>query len=346
MRGTDYLKDRILVVILHLFCMFFLFGFLRITGYPADSCTLIGGLWLLVAGAFFGVDFWRRRKYFLEMSEILKQMDERFLLGELMPDSARLEDRIYKDMIRLSNKSVIERIHAIEQERKEYREFVESWVHEIKAPITAVALICENHKEELTRRIGIENRKIESFVDMALYYARAGEVYKDYMIRKTELSEVVSEVLAANKYYLIQNSIQAEVHCIHDVYTDKKWIAFIVNQLILNSVKYKKGGGGKLSIRTEECKGGVRLLLKDDGVGIKKEEISRVFEKGFTGSNGRQNGRATGMGLYLCKNLCKKLGIEIAIFSGEGKGTTVVLEFPVGQYYAREGEDDIHEKML
>ena len=336
MRLDEYIKDRLLVIILQIFCSLVLFGFLCATGYPADFCVLIGGCWIIVAGVYFGTDFWKRRKYFLEMSRLLEQMDARYLLGELMPDSPRLEDRLYRDMIRFSNKSVIERIHAIEKEKKEYREFVESWVHEIKAPITGVSLICENHKNEITRQIWTQNRKIENYVDMALYYARADHVYKDYMIRKTDLSDIVTSVLSRNKYFLIQNDVQAEVHCNHSVYTDEKWIAFIVNQLILNSVKYKNGEGEKLFIRTEEKKEGGWLTLQDDGMGIKKEELPRVFEKGFTGSNGRQTGSATGMGLYLCRELCEKLGIEIAVFSEEYKGTEVVLKFPVGKYYARE----------
>lgn len=135
------------------------------------------------------------------MTKILEQMEERYLLGELMPDPKKLEDRLYRDMIRFSNKSVIERIHVIEKEKKEYQEFIESWVHEIKAPITGISLICENHKDEITRRIWIQNRKIENYVDMALYYARADEVYKDYMVQKTDLSTAVSSVLSGNKYF-------------------------------------------------------------------------------------------------------------------------------------------------
>ena len=119
------------------------------------------------------------------MKEMMEQIDQRYLLGELMPDSMHLEDQIYRELIRKSNKSVIERIRAIEDEKKEYREYIESWVHEIKAPITGIDLMCENHKETLTRRIALENRKIENYVDMALYYARSDEVYQDYMIRET-----------------------------------------------------------------------------------------------------------------------------------------------------------------
>ena len=156
------------------------------------------------------------------------------------------------------------------------------------------------------------------------------------MIRETDLSETVSSVLSGNKYELIQSGVQVTVDCGHAVYTDGKWIAFILNQLVLNSVKYKNGDKEQLCIRTEEQERSVRLVVEDDGIGIKKEELPRIFEKGFTGSNGRMTQRATGMGLYLCKSLCKKLGIGITALSKEGEGTRIILEFPVGDYYARE----------
>lgn len=333
-----YIKDKFFTMIRHIFCLSAVFAFLGITGYPKELRKLLFVCYLFVASAVFLAEYYRRRKYFSELSKLLKEMDQRYLLGELMPASPRLEDRLYREMIRLSNKSVIERICAIEREKEDYREFIESWVHEVKAPITGVSLICENNKNELTKRIRMENRKTEHLVDLVLYYARAGEVYKDYMVRKTDLSQLVSSVLAENKYELIENGVQAEVDCRQFVYTDEKWISFMLNQLILNSVKYKRGDRERLFIHTKEQERSVWLMVEDDGLGIKKEELPRIFEKGFTGSNGRQTRRATGMGLYLCKNLCEKLGIEIVALSEEGKGTKIILKFPMGNYHARDEE--------
>ena len=165
--------------------------------------------------------------------------------------------------------------------------------------------MCENEKNELTRRIRLENRKIENYVDMALYYARSDEVYKDYMIRKTDLGKVAAEAVQKNKQYLIQSKMRVEIDCKDSAYTDEKWIGFILNQLILNSTKYRKGESPYIYIFTQ---------------------------KGFTGSNGRNTERSTGMGLYLCKKLCRKLGIGILAESKEGEGTKVILTFPVSSY--------------
>lgn len=252
-----------------------------------------------------------------------------------MPDSYRLEDKLYREYIRQSNKSVIEHLRKIEDEQKEYREYIESWVHEIKAPITSVALACENHKNVVTRNISRENQKIENYVEMALYYARLGQVYQDYQIQETNLETVVQEVLVRNKYYFIQNQVQVEVDCPHKVATDKKWILFILNQLVLNSVKYRKEEEAKLWIYTLSKDEGISLVVKDNGVGIPKAEQKKIFEKGFTGSNGRIHERSTGMGLYLCRKLCGKLGLEIHAKSQEGTGTEMTISFPVSSYLSK-----------
>lgn len=351
MKMREYLIDKLLLLTLHVGCMLLPAGFLYATGYEPQFCVLILIFWILILMLWLGYEYYSRRRYFHELWETLNKMDQRYLLGELMPVSHRLEDGLYREMIRISNKAVIERIRQIEDEQKEYREYIESWVHEVKAPITSIDLMCENFKSDplenqgdVVRRIRLENQKIENYVDMALYYARSEDVYKDYVIRRTNLGEIAVVVLKRNKGYLIQSQIQAEVDCKDKAYTDEKWIAFILNQLVLNAAKYCRKKGGKIWIYTsqkhksdalEKHSHGVRLVVKDNGIGIKEEELGRIFEKGFTGSNGRKTERSTGMGLYLCKKLCLKLGIEIYARSKAGEGTEVILEFPISSYLSK-----------
>ena len=190
----------------------------------------------------------------------------------------------------------------------------------------------------MTRQIGLENQRIENDVDMVLYYARMEKVYKDYMIEETDLGKAASEILMKNKYYLISNGVRGEVECPDLAYTDKKWIIFILNQLVLNSVKYKSENPKVhpyIHIYTERYGHGVRLIVEDNGTGIREEEMSRIFEKGFTGSNGRNGKKSTGMGLYLCRRLCEKLGIAIEAESVRGEGTKMILTFPVSSYLSK-----------
>lgn len=331
MKIGAFLKDKFLLLLLQGICMILLSAFLRVTGYGADNVKLILAVWIILLGIWLCVTYLWRRKFFRETEQILEQMDQRFLLGELLPQSGRLEDILYRDMIRKSNKSVIERIRRIEDEQRDYKEYIESWVHEIKAPITGIAMICENHRksgDDTYKVIAVENQRIENYVDMALYYARSDEVYKDYLIAETDLDAAACEVLEKNRLLLIQNHVRAEVACTDLVYTDRKWIQFILNQMILNSVKYCKEHQ-LIRVYTERTEQGVLLTVEDNGIGIKEEECSRIFEKGFTGSNGRRTERSTGMGLYLCRKLCEKLGIGLTVQSEYGHGTKMILEFPI-----------------
>lgn len=343
MSAWEFFKDRFLLIVLHAVCMSALATFLRLTGYGGDNIVLIVIFWGLILGVWLTVTFLERRRYYNGLSQLLEQIDRRYLLGELMPASFRLEDRLYRDMIRRSNKSVIERIRQIEAESKDYQEYIESWVHEVKAPITGISLLCENGKriqeigeaKAALRRISQENQKLENCADMAIYYARSEHVYKDYLIRETNLQQVAQEVLGKNRLLLIEHRVQARVDCPDPVYTDSKWISFILNQIVLNSVKYC-GESPLFTIRTERKNGGVRLIAEDNGIGICQQELPRIFEKGFTGSNGRSNSRATGMGLYLCRKLCDRLGIGIDAESEPGVGTKLVLWFPISRYLERE----------
>lgn len=341
MKLMPFLKDKFMLLILHIICMGALAAFLRLTGYGSAGVTLILIFWTVILALWLFITYRERKRYFEEIDKILAEVDQRYLLGELLPYSCRLEDRLYNKMMHLSNKSVIEKIRKIEDAQRDYREYIESWVHEIKTPITGIALICENRRrheavtQENLREISLENQKIENCVDKVLYYARMENVYKDFLIQKTDLQKTAEEVLAKNRLLLIRHQVRAEVHCGDMVYTDGKWISFILNQMLGNSVKYRSESPVFL-IYTEREKSGVRLTIEDNGVGILPEELSRIFEKGFTGSNGRSHKQATGMGLYLCKRLCERLEIGLSAQSQPGRGTKMTLDFPVSNYIKRE----------
>ena len=218
--------------------------------------------------------------------------------------------------------------------QEEYKEYIEIWIHEIKLPIATSKLIIENNKSDVTRNIDDELNKIEDYVEQALFYARSNTVEKDYIIRKVNLKDIVNGVIKKNKNVLISEKIKVDIYDIEkEVYIDSKWIAFILNQIIANSIKYSRNEERMIDISAKDLKDCVTLCIKDNGIGIRSEEIARVFEKGFTGTNGRINGKkSTGIGLYLCKKLCDKLGVGISLVSNENDGTEVKLVFPKGSY--------------
>ena len=319
MRWRDYWKDKALFLIFEGCCMAVTCIFLRLTGYEKGNVILLLLFWTLLLLLWMCREYMERRKYFKKTAEIL-------------------EDRIYQNMIRRSNKSVIEKIRKLEAEQQEYKEYIESWVHEIKAPITGISLLCENGRKEETgaperfRQISMENAKLENYVDMVLYYARSEQVYKDYLIQSCHLQEMVYDVLERNRFLLIRNGIRAEVNCDEDVFTDKKWLGFIVNQIVLNSVKYKRENSPCISFLAQKTTDHTCLIIEDNGMGIQEKDLPRIFEKGFTGENGRNQKKSTGIGLYLCKKLCDQLGLEIEAQSKAGSYTKIILQFPQNNY--------------
>ena len=196
-------------------------------------------------------------------------------------------------------------------------------------------MIIENNKNEVTKSIGEELEKIENYIEQALFYARSNTVEKDYYIKKIGLQEIVNDSIKKNKNLLIPEKTILNLHDLnYEVNTDSKWMSFILNQILQNSVKYKKQNHNlELEISAKQGKQNIILTLKDNGIGIKKGEITRVFEKGFTGTNGRKIGKkSTGIGLYLCKKLCDKLGLGLELNSIEGEGTEVRIVFPMGNF--------------
>lgn len=149
------------------------------------------------------------------------------------------------------------------------------------------------------------------------------------MIRKVNLEEVIRNVLLRNKKMMIQNGMKVETKNINlSAYTDEKWLEFILNQIIINSIKYRKEQNPEVNIKLIENKENVQLFIRDNGIGIKKSEIDRIFDKGFTGTNGRNQKKSTGIGLYLCKRLCEELGMEIKADSKENEFTEISIIIP------------------
>ena len=240
--------------------------------------------------------------------------------------------RFYDNLLIMLEK--LENVNKYKYMTEDYKEYIELWIHEIKIPIATSKMVIENNKNAITKSIDEELDKVENYIEQALFYARSNTVEKDYYIRKVVLKEIVNESIKKNKSSLIQEKISIDIHDLDvEVNTDNKWIVFILNQIIQNSIKYRKKENSVIEIYANQGKENVILYIKDNGIGIKQGEITRVFEKGFTGTNGRlSNKKSTGIGLYLCKKLCNKLGIGIELNSVQNKGTAVMLIFPQSSY--------------
>ena len=302
--------------------------FLLVCGNSISAVLLILVVWALVLLAGLFLTYWKRKRQMQKLLDMAGQLSERYLISEVMELPEQAEDQVYYQLLKMAGKSMLEQIGEVRRERLEYKEYIEQWIHEIKTPITAMKLLCENHRTDWTKELLLELEKTNRFTEQALYYARSEHTEKDYSVREMSLSQVVHQAIADNKYLLLQSGVRLEVAEMSDtVYSDEKWVRFILNQLIANAVKYRSGQPVLLfSARRQQDQ--VLLVVEDNGIGISSADLPRIFEKGFTGQNGRMVQHSTGIGLYLCKRLCDKLGIGIAVESS-GQGTAISLAFHI-----------------
>ena len=331
MSGKLYLKNQIPAILVNLMGMLALALFLFANGNQFQTVLFIFAVWFIILITYLSVVYYVRKKYLNQLLATAEQLEERYLIPEIMTIPRKADEQVFYQIMKMAEKSMLEKIGAIQNERKEYKEYIEQWIHEVKTPITAMKLLCENNHSTFTRDILAELENINQYTEQALYYARSEHTEKDYSVREINLCDIVHSAIADNKYLLRQSNMTITIDNIENiVYTDDKWVRFILNQIICNAVKYctEKPVLHFFVIKRNDS---IILSVSDNGIGISKSDLPRIFEKGFTGQNGRTRKNATGIGLYLCKRLCDKLGIGLAAYS-ENKGTTIALSFQINDF--------------
>lgn len=328
MNRRRYWKNRIPFLLTNLVCMVALTVFLLVCGNSISTALLILAVWGLVLLAGLFLTYWKRDRQMRQLLDVAGHLSERYLIPEVIEQPEQAEDQVYYQLLKMAGKSMLEQIGEVRRERLKYKEYIEQWIHEIKTPITAMKLLCENHRSDWTKELLLELEKTNRFTEQALYYARSEHTEKDYSVREIALSQVVHQAIADNKYLLLQSGVRLEVEEMQvTVYSDEKWVRFVLNQLIANAVKYRSEQP-VLRFSAHKQQDQVVLMVEDNGIGISPADLPRIFEKGFTGRNGRKVQQSTGIGLYLCKRLCEKLGIGIIVESSE-HGTAISLAFHI-----------------
>lgn len=331
MNRRQYWKNRVPFLLTNLICMVALTVFLLVCGNSISALLLILAVWALILLAGLFLTYWKRSRQMRQLLDMAGQLSERYLISEVMELPEQAEDQVYYRLLKMAGKSMLEQIGEVQRERQEYKEYIEQWIHEVKTPITAIKLICENNRCSFTRELMAELENINRFTEQALYYARSEHTEKDYSVREISLSDVVHGAIADNKYLLRQNNMAVTVEDVeYSIYSDDKWLRFILDQLISNAVKYRTYQP-VLHFFAVKKTDSIILSVSDNGIGTPQGDLPRIFEKGFTGQNGRTIHSSTGIGLYLCGRLCDKLGIGISA-SSEGKGTTISLSFHINDF--------------
>ena len=316
----SYLKKNIKVYILFIVFILIFFIMFYLYNLPLEALIYTGSFCFLAALIASFSDYANYKESYKKLNFL-----EQNILNDLdaLPKSLDIRIDYYHKII----EKLYEELEKLTQENRQKNtdmvDYYSMWVHQIKTPIAAMNFLLDN--EEVDQKIlQQELFKIERYVEMVLTYIRLDSISSDYVITKINLDEVVKESVKKYASLFINKKIKLN-YVSHEtmVISDKKWLSFAFEQILGNSVKYSSSGG---EITIETCDN--KLVIEDKGIGIKEEDLPRIFEKGFTGFNGRYEKKSSGLGLYLCKKTLDKLGHHIKISSTVGKGTRVEITFP------------------
>lgn len=331
MKFSDFLKDKIFSIFVFLFADFFCFLFLTI--FKVINPLIVIILFVLITSelSILFYEFFRRRNFYNYLDFQLKELDQKYLITELLQTPNFLEGKIIVDSLYEINKSMIENLNQYKHHIEDYKNYLEMWIHEIKIPLSNIILHLHNQKSEVDSIIIDQIKKLEDYMDQILYYSRGEYAEVDYFIKECSLKKIINHVILRNKESLFHNKIHIHFEKQESfIFTDSKWLEFILNQIIINSIKYQ---AKNINISIYEDKRSTTLSIRDDGIGILKSDLPRIFEKSFTGKNGHHNTNSTGMGLYICHNLCKKLGHSIEAVSEVNEFTEILITFSKQDFY-------------
>lgn len=333
MKLIEYIKEKFVFMVINI--VMTLSGVVILKALKVDTYAIVFISILNLIGVFscYIYDYFNRKKYYDNLFKNLDGLDKKYFIAEILESGDFIESNIIYSVLEECTKSMKDEVADLKRNINDYKEYIETWVHEIKTPIASARLILENDEGYINKSVLEEIEKVEGFIEQVLFYARSSTVERDYIIKKIPLKNSINSVIRKNANILIEKRIKIQLEDIEKkVYCDSKWIEFILQQIISNSVKYMDKDEKYIKIRCLEKDKNIILKILDNGIGISEKSIEKVFEKGYTGENGRKYNNSTGMGLYLCKKLCLKLGLGISIKSKLGVGTEVTIVFPINNY--------------
>lgn len=333
MKLKDFLQDKISYIVI--FFIFIIITVLMLNAFKVDKSCIIAltGIFSVMYFSCLAAEFIKKKKFYDNMKSVMAELDNKLLISELVPGCDFTEGRILKELLYETGYCYGNRINELSRSVEDFKEYVEMWIHEVKIPLSSLMLMNYNRNDDVvTRSAGLS--ELDNYLEQILYYIRADVSDKDYLLKKVSLEEIINQIIVKNKEFLIARKIKIKKENLEKtVVTDSKWMEFIINQILNNSIKYSKDNP-IISFYTREDDESVILVIEDNGIGIEPSDIDRVFDKTFTGINGRTGRKSTGMGLYLCRKLCKKLGHVISVESSVGEYTKVIISFGKNEFYS------------
>ncbi len=289
MKLLEYLKDKLYEILIFLFTYIILLLLLFAFKSDISLITAFSIIILILFIILLLIDYFRKRNFYRELLNNIEALDKSYLVLETISNPNFYEGKLLVQALYDINKSASENIKNYELQTTDFKEFIEMWIHEVKVPIASLILMFYNHKDKFDKKIIEQIKKIENYVEQVLYYVRKDYASKDYLIKEVELNKIISNIALRNKDSFLENKVDLIVNntsCL--VLTDSKWLEFILNQIINNSLKYKRNiKNSYIKIEVSESNKQVILTIEDNGMGIPSSDLPKVFEKSFTGKNGR-----------------------------------------------------------
>lgn len=302
-------------------------------GKSTNDILYLDVLLAFVLILFWSYDFIRAKSRY---GKVIKALEGKNSIDYLLPFDGSFHSRLLRDAVSLKESEKLELVGSYKSSMDELNDYIIKWVHEIKIPISVLELMLENSDTaaaDSTRKFKSEIERIKFLANQVLFAGRASHYQNDLNISEFKLQKVVREALKINSHFFMSKNLEVITGKLdYNVLSDEKWIIYILEQILNNASKYVKQDG-RVEVFAHEDDKTISLHIRDNGIGIPKQDISRIFDKGFTGENGRKTSKSTGMGLYYAKKVAEKLGITLEVSSLEGKFTEFVLVFyKLGDY--------------
>lgn len=345
MKLKDFIKDRLKFAIIYFMNTFLvilvLYLTLVINKIKIKENNILYAILLSISlfAIFLIYDYYKNKSFYKHLNNLLKAEDDLdYILN--IGNTANREQEMYKEVLIKAYKVFEGRSLRHEDNHKKYIYFINQWVHQMKTPVSVINLIVQEHINEENRKvldsIYEENEKLSHGLDIMLYNARINDFNIDFNVVDLNLVQIVRKVINDNKKPLIRYNIFPRINNTDDinVNTDEKWLYFVINQILNNAIKYSKSENKEkrfITFTMEEEASKVILSISDEGIGIPKEDLNRIFQPFFTGKNGRETSESTGMGMYLSKKICEHLGHELLVESSQRKGSTFSIVFYKGK---------------
>lgn len=311
MKLKDYLKDKAYLIIVALVLTFILWLFLVLTNVNGGIIFVVISTIMVLTLTFLVVEYLRRYHYYNSIINDLANLDEKYLLFDLIEEANFLDGQILYEILKASNFAMLDYVELYKKSQVEYERYIELWVHEIKTPLTSLKLLASNDNLNIDEELD----EINHYIDQALFYAKKSAVAKDYLIESVNLKTVINNSIKALKTAFIKKDLDVKVNLeMQTVLSDSKWLEFMLKQVLLNSIKYSDYSS-EIIINSYQAHNQVIVEIIDFGIGISQSDIRRVFDLGFTGSSGRKFSEASGIGLYLTKELASALNIGVKLES-------------------------------